>query len=209
MGIKEGIDKVKNVVDNASETMDQINNVVNTVKNPQKAATAAKNTRDTKDADRIYKYIDEREDEINEAMKSGDLTMEDKQALTDYLERLEELREKTKNRVHKRLMEDREFEHKVTKDMADIQIRQHEADTKRIEAQASMVKAKNENTKALAIFGGNLIGNVLGAAVMHEGITTGAAVELIQGGSITSTTGKNQLPKFSDVARTICETRNL
>lgn len=209
MGIKEGINKVKNVVDNATETMDQINNVVNTVKNPQKAATAAKNTRDTKDADRIYKYIDEREDEINEALKSGDLTMEDKQALTDYLERLEELREKTKNRVHKRLMEDREFEHKVNKDLADISIRQTEAAAKMKEAEASMVKAKNEKLKAFGIFGGNIVGNALQAGVMLHGINTGASVELIQGGNYTSTTGKNQLPKFSDIARNICETRNL
>lgn len=209
MGIKEGINKVKNVVDNASETMDQINNVVNTVKNPQKATTAARNTRDTKDAERIYSFIDARENEINDVLNSEEVTQEDRQALTDYLERLEELREKTKNRVHKRLSEDREFEHKVNKDMADISIRQHEADTKRIEAEASMVKAKGEKMKAFAIAGGNIVSNALGTYVMMHGINTAASVEVYQGGGITSTSGKNNLPKFSDVARVLYGPKNI
>lgn len=209
MGLKEGFNKAMETVNNVSNTVGQVQQVVEQVKQPEKAAATARNTRDAKDAERIYNFIDERENEINVVLKSEEVTQEDRQALTDYLERLEELREKTKNRVHKRLMEDREFEHKVNKDMADINIRQHEADSKRIEAEASMVKAKNEKWKALGIFGGNIVGNMLSAAVMHEGIKTGATVELIQGGSITSTTGKNQLPKFSDVARSICDTRNL
>jgi flagellin-like hook-associated protein FlgL len=209
MGIRDGINKVKNVVDNATETMDQINNVVNTVKNPQKAAASAKNTRDTKDAERIYNFIDERENEINEVLNSEEVTQEDRQALTDYLERLEELRDKTKNRVHKRLMEDREFEHKVNKDMADINIRQQEVDAKKVEAQASMVRAKNEGLKAIGIFSGNVIGNALSSAVMLHGIHTGAAVEMYQGGSITSSTGKNQMPKFADVTKVLYGPRGL
>jgi hypothetical protein len=72
-----------------------------------------------------------------------------------------------------------------------------------------MVKAKGEKMKAFAIAGGNVISNALGTYVMLHGINTGAAVEVYQGGGITSTTGKNNLPKFSDVAKVLCGPRNI
>lgn len=211
MGLKEGFNKAMETVNNVSNTVGQVQQVVEQVKQPEKAAATARNTRDTKDAERIYSFIDARENEINEVLNSKEVevTQEDRQALTDYLERLEELREKTKNRIHKRLMEDREFEHKVSKDMAEINIKQQEVDAKKVEAQASMVRAKNEGLKAIGIFSGNVIGNALSSAVMLHGIHTGAAVEMYQGGSITSSTGKNQMPKFADVTKVLYGPRGL
>ena len=201
------IDKAKDFMEQAQNTVEQAQAVAEVIKQPQKA-TAATN-RDDKDAKRIYEIIDDREERIRKTLNEDDLTDDEVQALIDYIDRLEELREKTKNRVHKRKLERQKFEHEVSKDMAEISIRQTEAAAKIKEAEASMVKAKNEKWKALGIFGGNIVGNALQATVMLHGINTGASVELIQGGNFTSTTGKNQLPKFSDVARNICETRTI
>ena len=201
------IEKAKNFIEQTQNTVEQAQAVAEVIKQPQKAT--ATSSRDDKDAKRIYEIIDDREERIRKTLNEDDLTDEEVQALIDYIDRLEELREKTKNRVHKRKLERQRFEHEVSKDMADISIRQTEAAAKMKEAEASMVKAKNEKWKALGIFGGNIVGNALQAGVMLHGINTGASVELIQGGNYTSTTGKNQLPKFSDVARNICETRNL
>ena len=201
------IDKAKNIMEQAQNTVEQAQNIAEVIKQPQKAATAT--SRDDKDAKRICEIIDDREERIRKTLNEDDLTDEEVQALIDYIDRLEELREKTKNRLHKRKLERQKFEHEVSKDMAEINIRQTEAAAKMKEAEASMVKAKNEKWKALGIFGGNIVGNALQAGVMLHGINTGASVELIQGGNFTSTTGKNQLPKFSDIARNICETRSI
>lgn len=201
------IEKAKNIMEQAQTVAEQAQTVAEVIKQPQKATAIS--SRDDKDAKRIYEIIDDREERIRKTLNEEELTDEEVQALIDYIDRLEELREKTKNRVHKRKLERQKFEHEVSKDMAEISIRQTEAAAKMKEAEASMVKAKNEKTKALAIFGGNVIGNALGAAVMLDGIHTGAAVEVYQGGAFTSTTGKSQLPKFSDVTKVLYGPRGL
>lgn len=193
--------KVKEMV--ASGVKQVIEEKVDTVIKPEKAEKKQENTRDREDAKRIYAVIDEREERIKEALASPDLTQDDEQYFIDYLDKLEGIREKVKDRVHKRKMAERRFEHEVNKDIGDLEVRKQEAAAKQKQAEAEMLKAKNEKTKALAIAGGALLGvGGMTAAIIH-GTNTGAAVEMYQNGALTSTTSKNWCPKFGDVSKII------
>lgn len=193
--------KVKEMV--ASGVKQVIEEKVDTVIKPEKAEKKQENTRDREDAKRIYAVIDDREERIKEALASPDLTQDDEQYFIDYLDKLEGIREKVKDRVHKRKMAERRFEHEVNKDIGDLEVRKQEAAAKQKQAEAEMLKAKNEKTKALAIAGGALLGvGGMTAAIIH-GTNTGAAVEMYQNGALTSTTSKNWCPKFGDVSKII------
>lgn len=193
--------KVKEMV--ASGVKQVIEEKVDTVIKPEKAEKKQENTRDREDAKRIYAVIDEREERIKEALASPDLTPDDEQYFIDYLDKLEGIREKVKDRVHKRKMAERKMEHEISKDIAELDIRRQEVAVKKQQADAEMQKAKNEKTKALAIAGGGLLAvGGMTAAIIH-GTNTGAAVEMYQNGALTSTTSKNWCPKFGDVSKII------
>lgn len=192
---------IKETVVNAARSA--VEDKVAVITQPEKAAAKESNVRDNKDAQRIFDILDAREERIREALNHPDLTPEDETYFRECLEKYEDIREKTKKRMQERKLAERRFEHEINKDIGELDVRRQEAAAKQKQAEAEMLKAKNEKTKALAIAGGALLGvGGMTAAIWH-GTNTGAAVEMYQNGALTSTTSKNWCPKFSDVSKII------
>ena len=194
-------DSLKNVVTEAAKNV--VEDKVEKVIRPEKAAEKENNTRDVSDAKRIYDILDAKEERIRAALAKEEITKEDEKYLMDCLDRYEEIREKVKDRVHKRRMAEKRFEHEINKDAAELDLKRQQIAVEQKKAEAETLKARNEGRKAGAILTAGLVGTGLMAATAWHGTNTGAAVEMYQNGSLTSTTSKNWCPKFSDVGKII------